>query len=181
VDQLHLAPVVIVSWSMAVVETMAYVDQFGTGDFAGLILVDNDAGGRAPADADQDFGLLKGVLEDRKNAANGFIRDLNFKKPHPEEYVNKVVQASLQVPTNSAVALLVGYFTADYRPVLAKIDKPVVVCAAKSGYMSTIVAMQKSIPSSKLEIFDGDGHALFVDDPDKFNALVEDFLLNLAR
>src|SRR5271155_4994637 len=80
VDQLHLAPVVIVAWSMAVVETMAYVDQFGTGDFAGLILVDNDAGGRAPADADQDFGLLKGVLEDRKNSANGFIRQLNLKK-----------------------------------------------------------------------------------------------------
>jgi non-heme chloroperoxidase len=181
VDQLHLAPVVIVSWSMAVVETMAYVDQFGTGDFAGLILVDNDAGGRAPADADQDFGLLKGVLEDRKKAANGFIRDLNFKKPHPEEYVSEVLQASLQVPTNSAVALLVGYFVADYRPLLPKIDKPVVVCAAKSAYMGAIVAMQKNIPSSKLEIFDGDGHALFVDDPDKFNAVVEDFLLNLAR
>ena len=44
-----------------------------------------------------------------------------------------------------------------------------------------IVAMQKKISNSKLEIFDGDGHALFVDDPDKFNALVEDFLLNLAR
>jgi non-heme chloroperoxidase len=181
VDQLHLAPVVIVAWSMAVVETMAYVDQFGTGDFAGLILVDNDAGGRAPADADQDFGLLKGVLEDRQKAADGFIRTLDFKKPHPEDYINKVEKASLQVPTNSAVALLVGYFVADYRPVLPKIDKPVVICAAKSGYMSTIVAMQKNIPSSKLEIFEGDGHALFVDDPDKFNALVEDFLLNLAR
>jgi non-heme chloroperoxidase len=181
VDQLHLAPVVIVAWSMAVVETLAYVDQFGTGDFAGLILVDNDAGGRAPADLDQDFGLLKGVLEDRQKAADGFIRTLNFKKPHPEDYINKVEKASLQVPTNSAVALLVGYFVADYRPVLPKIDKPVVICAAKSGYMSTIVAMQKNIPSSKLEIFEGDGHALFVDDPDKFNALVEDFLLNLAR
>lgn len=181
VDQLHLAPVVIVAWSMAVVETMAYVDQFGTGDFAGLILVDNDAGGRAPGDADQDFGLLKGVLEDRQKAADGFIRNLNFKKPHPEDYINKVEKASLQVPTNSAVTLLVGYFVADYRPVLPKIDKPVVVCAAKSGYMGTIVAMQKNIPNSKLEIFEGDGHALFVDDPDKFNALVEDFLLNLAR
>jgi non-heme chloroperoxidase len=181
VDQLHLVPVVIVAWSMAVVETMAYVDQFGTGDLAGLILVDNDAGGRAPGDADQDFGLLKGVLEDRKNSANGFIRQLNFKKPHPDDYVNKVVQASLQVPTNSAVALLVGLFVADYRAVLPKIDKPAVVCAAKSGYMGTIVAMQKNIPNSKLEIFEGDGHALFVDDPDKFNALVEDFLLNLSR
>jgi non-heme chloroperoxidase len=181
VDQLHLAPVVIVAWSMAVVETMAYVDQFGTGDFAGLILVDNDAGGRAPADADPDFGMLKGVLEDRQKAADGFIRNLNFKKPHPEEYINKVEKASLQVPTNTAVALLVGYFAADYRTVLPKIDRPVVICAAKSGYMGTITAMQKNIPNSKLEIFDGDGHALFVDDPDKFNALVEEFLLNLAR
>jgi non-heme chloroperoxidase len=181
VDQLHLAPVVIVSWSMAVVETMAYVDQFGTNDFAGLILVDNDAGGRAPSDADQDFGLLKGVLEDRQKSLDAFMRNLNLKKPHPEEYINKLEKASLQVPTNSAVALLVGYFVADYRTVLPKIDKPVVVCAAKSGYMSTIVAMQKNIPNSKLEIFEGDGHALFVDDADKFNALVEDFLLNLAR
>ena len=85
VDQLHLAPVVIVAWSMAVVETMAYMDQFGTGDFAGLILVDNDAGGRAPGDADQDFGLLKGVLEDRQQSLDGFLRNLNLKKPHPEE------------------------------------------------------------------------------------------------
>jgi non-heme chloroperoxidase len=179
VDQLHLAPVVIVSWSMAVVETMAYVDQFGTGDFAGLILVDNDAGGRAPADADPDFGILKGVLEDRQKALDGFIRYLNLKKPHPEEYIVKLEKASLQVPTNSAVALLVGYYVADYRAVLPKIDKPVVVCAAKSGYMGTIVAMQKNIPNSKLEIFEGDGHALFVDDPDKFNALVEDFVVGL--
>lgn len=181
VDQLHLAPVVIVAWSMAVVETMAYVDQFGTNDFAGLILVDNDAGGRGTGDADQDFGILKGVLQDRQKALDGFMRNLNLKKPHPEEYINKLEKASLQVPTNSAVSLLVGIYVADYRPVLPKIDKPVVVCAAKSGYMSTIVAMQKNIPSSKLEVFDGDGHALFVDDPDKFNALVEDFLLNLAR
>src|ERR1700723_438545 len=127
VDQLHLAPVVIVSWSMAVVETMAYVDQFGTGDFAGLVLVDNDAGGRGMGDADQDFGMLKGILEDRQNAADGFIRKINFHKPHPEDYIDKVEKASLQVPTNSAVALLVGYFVADYRPVLPKIDKPGVI------------------------------------------------------
>src|SRR6202167_4335056 len=173
VDQLHLAPVVIVSWSMAVVETMAYVDQFGTGDFAGLILVDNDAGGRAPGDADRDFGLLKGLLEDRQNAVNNFVRKLNFKKPQAEEYLQKVIQASLRVPTNTAVALLVGYFVSDYRSALPKIDKPSIVCAAKSPYMSTIVEMQKQMQGSQLEVFDGDGPALFVDDADKFNSLLE--------
>ena len=179
VDQLHLAPVVIVSWSMAVVETMAYVDQFGTKDFAGIVLVDNDAGGGLPADAAQDFGLLKGVLEDRQSAANRFVRNLNFKKPQPEDYIQKVVQASLRVPTNTAVALLAGYFAADYRPLLPRLDRPTLICAAKGPYMSTIADMQAKIPGAQLEIFDGDGHALFVDDPDKFNATLEDFMHDL--
>ena len=179
VTQLHLAPVVIVAWSMAVVETMAYIDQFGTGDFAGLVFVDNDAGGHAPGDADRDLGLLKGLLEDRQNAANDFVRKLNFKKPQSEEYLQKVIQASLRVPTSTAVTLLVGYFAADYRSVLPKIDKPSIVCAAKTPYMGTILEMQKQIHGSQLEVFDGDGHALFVDDADKFNTLLEEFLLDL--
>jgi non-heme chloroperoxidase len=179
VTQLHLAPVVIVAWSMAVVETMAYIDQFGTGDFAGFVFVDNDAGGRGTGDADQDFGLLKGLLEDRQKAVNGFVRNLNFKKPQAEEYLRRVIQASLRVPTNTAVALMVGYFVADYRSVLPKIDKPSIVCAAKSSYMSTIVEMQKQIHGSQLEVFDGAGHALFVDDADHFNTLLEEFLLDL--
>jgi pimeloyl-ACP methyl ester carboxylesterase len=43
--------------------------------------------------------------------------------------------------------------------------------------------MQTKIPGSQLEVFEGDGHALFVDDPDKFNAVLEDLLqdLKLAR
>lgn len=179
VDQLHLAPVVIVGWSMAVVEIMAYVDQFGTGDFAGFVLVDNDAGGRAAGDDEQDFGLLKGLLEDREKATNGFVRNLNFKKPQAEEYLHRVVQASLRTPTNTAVALLVGYFVSDYRSVLPKIDKPSVVCAAKSTYMSTIAEMQKQIRGSQLEVFEGAGHALFVDDADQFNSMLEEFLLDL--
>jgi microsomal epoxide hydrolase len=183
VDQLHLAPVVIVSWSMAVVETLAYVDQYGTGDFAGLVLVDSAANGRSAGDADQDFVLLKGVLEDRQNTTSGFVRNINFKKPQQEEYVQKLIQASLRVPTNTAVSLLVGYFTADYRAVLPKIDKPTIICAAKFGNVAQISDMQTKIPGSQLEVFEGDGHALFVDDPDKFNAVLEDLLqdLKLAR
>ena len=40
IDQLHLAPVVVVGWSMAVTEIASYVDQFGTNGIAGLVLVD---------------------------------------------------------------------------------------------------------------------------------------------
>jgi non-heme chloroperoxidase len=179
VDQLHLAPVVLVGWSMAVVETMSYVDQFGTTDVAGLVLVDELAGGFAPGEAEQDFSLLKDVLEDRRHTADFFVRKIQFHKPQPEEYVQRVIQASLGVPTASAVALLVGRYAADYRAVLPKIDKPTLVCTAKSYYFARVIEMQKQIPGSRLEVFEDAGHALFVDNPDQFNSALDSFLGNL--
>ena len=179
IEQLHLAPVVIVGWSMAIVETLAYVDQFGTKDVAGLVLVDELAGGQEPGDSKWEFEVLKSVLGDRKNATEGFVRKVQFHKPQPEEYIQRVIAAAMSVPTSDAVALLVGRYTADYRAVLPRIDKPTLVCAAKSPFFDRVVAMQKSIPGSQLEVFEGDGHALFVDDPDKFNAAVEDMLQDL--
>jgi non-heme chloroperoxidase len=179
IEQLHLAPVVIVGWSMAVVETLSYVDQFGTKDVAGLVLVDEIAGGQEPGDSQWEFGILKSVLDDRKNTTDGFVRKIQFHKPQSEEYIQRVIAAALSVPTSNAVALLVGRYSADYRAVLPKIDKPTLVCAAKSPFFDRVVAMQKAIPGSQLEVFEGDGHALFVDDPEKFNAAIEDFLLDL--
>src|SRR5713101_1792609 len=44
VDQLQLAPVVLVGWSMGAMELAAYVDQFGTDTLAGLVFVDGWAG-----------------------------------------------------------------------------------------------------------------------------------------
>jgi non-heme chloroperoxidase len=180
VEQLHLAPVVIVGWSMAVVETIAYVDQFGTGGVAGLVLIDDVAGGNEPGDEKYQLPMLKGVLEDRKNTADYFVRKIQFHKPQPEDYIQKVIASSMTVPTSDAVALLVGRFAADYRSTLPKIDKPVMICAAKpNDFYPRELAMKNAIPGAQIVDFEGDGHALFVDEPDKFNAAMEDFLLDL--
>jgi len=179
VEQLHLAPVVIVGWSMAVVEALAYVDQFGTKDVAGLVLVDELAGGLESGDAEMDLGILKGVLADRKNTTEFFVRKIQFHKPQPEDYVQRVLASAMSVPTSDAVALLVGRYTADYRGVLPKIDKPVLVCAARGPFTDRVTAMQKQIPGSKLEVFEGAGHALFVDNADQFNNAMESFLSGL--
>lgn len=176
IDQLHLAPVVLVGWSMAVTEVAAYVDRFGTGNLAALVLVDGSVGGFAPGDAESDFGLLKGVLEDRPNQTDAFVRKLLFHRPQPEDYITRVIAEANKVPTASAVALLVGYFAADYRPVLPKIDKPTLVVGAKAGYAGVVFDVQKRIPNSQIEIMDDVGHALFVDDPDHFNSVLAAFL-----
>ena len=179
IDQLHLAPVVLVGWSMAVKEVLSYVDQFGTKDVAGLALVDNNAGGYSQGEAESDLGILHGILEDREKAVSFFVRNVQFKKPQPEGYLKRLTHAALFVPTNSAVALLVGAYTADLRGVLPKINKPTLVCAAKSPYMGLVQDMQKQIPGSQFEIFDGAGHALFVDDAVQFNAILNKFINSL--
>ncbi len=179
VDQLHLAPVVLVGWSMAVGEIASYIDQFGTGDVAAVVFVDDAPGADIPAPAYKDvFVFINGFLADRRAATVPFVRSW-FKKPQPEEYINRVVEVSLRTPTNTAVALLVGKFGTDNRAALAKIDKPALIVGRKSPYDFIITAMQKQIPGSRLEIFEDAGHALFVDDADRFNSLLDNFLADL--
>ncbi len=183
VDQLHLAPVVLVGWSMAVTEVAAYVEQFGTRGIAGLVFVDDNFGGLAPGEGQADLLFVDQILKDRQKNTDAFIHNLCFKKPQPADYLNRLMAACNRTPTGDAVALLVGKFAADYRSVAAKIDKPSLFCYADSPYMPAVaqLAMQQSVKGSRLEVFHGDGHALFVDDPDHFNSVLQGFLNSVGK
>lgn len=183
VDQLHLAPVVLVGWSMAVTELAAYVDQFGTRDVAGFVFVDDNFGGLAPGEGNADLLFIGQILADRQKNTDAFVRHLCFKKPQPADYIERVIAACMRTPTSDAVALLVGKFAADYRAAAAKIDKPALFCYADSPYMpaEAQAKIQQSVKSSRLEVFHGDGHALFVDDPEHFNTVLESFLNALPK
>jgi non-heme chloroperoxidase len=183
IGQLHLAPVVVVGWSMAVTELAEYVDQFGTRGIAGFVFVDDNFGGLGPGEGNADLLFIAQILADRKTNTEAFVHNLCFKKPQPADYLGRVVQACMRTPTSDAVALLVGKFAADYRSAAAKIDKPVLFCYADSAYMPAAAQqqMQQSIKGSRLEVFHGDGHALFVDDPDHFNSVLQDFLNSVEK
>jgi len=179
VDQLKLAPVVLVGWSMGVTEAAAYVDQFGNDTLAGFVLVDGWAGADYdPKVTPQMWQWAAGFQKDRQAQTEAFVRSM-FKKPQSEEYLKRVTQASLRTPTNSAVALFVGAFTSDYRPALAKTDKPTLIVVAQSPWVPAYQDMQKRIPGSRIEVLENVGHALFVDDAERFNSLLEDFVKGL--
>jgi non-heme chloroperoxidase len=182
IEQLHLAPVVLVGWSMAVAEVGAYVDQFSTRDLSAIVLVDGGMGDAGRPGADQDFAMLKGILTtDRKSQATGFIRGLCLKRAHPEEEIDRMIEASASVPTNSAVALLAGFFSANYWPALAKFDKPTLIIGANTAWKSDLFEEHEKIPGARLEILDNVGHAVFVDDPEEFNAKVGEFIASIRR
>jgi non-heme chloroperoxidase len=179
IEQLHLAPVVLVGWSMGVTEVAAYVDQFGTSGLAGIVLVDGIAGlDLTPEFTKGSIEFLKGMQTNRAEMTDGFVRSM-FRKPQSEEYLQKLIKASLATPTDSAIAMGLAGFTTDNRPALAKINKPTLIVGANKALVPQFQEMQKTIPGARFELFDDAGHALFVEDADKFNRLLDEFLTSL--
>jgi non-heme chloroperoxidase len=180
VDQLHLAPVVLVGWSNGVPECAAYVAQFGTADLAGLVFVDGVAGAPFPREQVADvLDFFAGFGRDRKASTERFVRSM-YRTPRTEEYIRSVVADSLETPSDTAVALIVGAMAEDERPALGKIDRPTLIVGAKSPRVGVYEEMKAVIPGARLEVFDGAGHALFVDRADRFDALLDGFLQGLA-
>jgi non-heme chloroperoxidase len=182
VDQLKLAPVVLIGWSMGASEVALFVDQFGTKDVAGIVLVDASLGGDPnPERVLAVVQWLGEVQADRAKATAEFARSL-FKRPHPDAYLSKVTREALATPTSAAIALFVGSIASSTGAALGKIDKPTLIVYASSEVSNPAYEqMQRRIAGARLERFESAGHALFVDEPGRFNALLDEFLNGLTR
>lgn len=77
IEQLHLAPVVLVGWSLGVPEIAAYVDQFGTSSVAGFVLVDGIAGlDLTPEFVKGSIDFLNALQTNRSQQTCDFIRSM---------------------------------------------------------------------------------------------------------
>jgi non-heme chloroperoxidase len=176
IDHLGGSPVILVGWSLAVNEAFAYVDRFGTYKLAGLVLV--DLGIYTPStqeERDNRYAMFHSFQSDRKHYAETFVRGM-YHKPHSEAYLESVVAASLKTPTNSAVAML-GELAVknDSRPLLPKLTIPV-LAAMTSVNRASAELIASAVPGGQGEVFEDAGHCLFVDDADRFNTLLENFV-----
>jgi non-heme chloroperoxidase len=182
VDHLGLKQPVLVGWSMGCGELMKYVEQFGTDNVSGFVLVD----GIIPDKLSPEMfafisGWMNQLQQDRQKQADGFVRSM-FKKPQTEEYLKRVTDASMQVPADSAVALIYNMIAIkDLSGAFARMNRPMLFIYQPSTQMSADLLKSKLGDKVRLERFDGDGHALFVDDPEKFNRVLEDFLQSLPE
>ncbi len=180
VEALELEPVVLIGWSMGVTEVVAYVDQYGTEDVAGLVLVDGLAGfDLEPELARQFLDWGAAYVHERLATTEAFVRSM-FRTPRSDEYLARLAREALRTPTDAAVALAVGQARSDHRATLSRIDRPTLVAIAPGGMWDRqYEAMRDSIPGATLERFEGAGHALFVDQAEEFNRALEAFLAKL--
>lgn len=182
VDHLGLKKPVLVGWSMACGELVKYAEQFGTDNVGGLVLVD---GFLSESLNPEMFAALSGWMnqlqQDRQKQADGFVRSM-YKKPQTDEYLKRVVSASIQVPADTAVVLIYNMIAVkDFSSGLAKMNRPVLFAYQPESQGTADFLKSKLGGRLRLERFEGDGHALFVDEPEKFNHVLDEFIKGLPK
>ena len=182
VDQLGLKKPVLVGWSLACSELVKYAEQFGTDNVGGLVLVDGYLYDKASPEVSAAWSeRMTQLQQDRRKLTETFVRSM-FKKPQTEDYLGRIVDASLQVPADTAAVLVYNMLSIKNMSVgFEKLTRPVLYVYQPNMQASADFIKSKLSQKVQLERFDGDGHALFVDDPEKFNGLLEAFLQGLPN
>ena len=182
VDQLALKQPVLVGWSMACGELAKYAEQFGADNVGGFVLVDGFLSDKASPEMVAGIsGWMNQLQQDRQKQADGFVRSM-FKKPQLEDYLKRVIDSSIEVPADTAVVLIYNMIAVkDFSAGLTRMNSPVLFTYQPESQPSADYLKSKLGDKVRLERFEGDGHALFVDDQEKFNHVVEEFLRSLPK
>ncbi len=178
ITQLGVPRVVLAGWSLGVLETLQYVQTQGDRRIAGLVLVDNSVGEDPAPKGGGNF--MTRLRADRPKAMAQFVRDM-FRSEQTPAYLDALTREALKTPLEASVQLLTFKQSREYwRAAVYGTAKPVlyVVTPRLRGQAENL---QRKRPATRSEVFEQAGHALFVDDAARFNALLDEFLAGVLR
>jgi microsomal epoxide hydrolase len=173
------SPPVIVAWSQGVQDLAAYVQRYGTADIAGIVFVDAavSQGSVTPPDvAAQQARMMEIYRVNQREYLAGMMATI-ISTPQPPGFLEGLINTAMITPPAIGVEMLNADFGVDRRPALARIDKPTLIIASgRSGELYEQRAMAEAIPCAHIEVIADASHAVFLDQPERFNARVSAFL-----
>jgi len=172
-----LSNVLLVGWSLGAIESLQYVQMFGADRLAGLVLVDSSVG-EEPAPP-PGGAFTQRLRENRGKMLEEFVRAI-FAKPRPDGEVDALVRQAKKLPLEESLALLSYPFErTHWRRIAHGFAKPLLYVVTPQ-FEAQARNLQKNRPATQIEIFKDAGHALFVDEPERFNSLLARFAARLA-
>jgi non-heme chloroperoxidase len=168
-------PVVLVGWSLGVLDSLAYVARSGDSHIAGLVLVDNSVGeAPAPSAAPPPKSRVRGPKRSA-TCTRAFVVGM-FATPRSADYLDRLAMDCGRTPAPIARALLAYPVPRTYwRAALYSTDKPVLYIV-RPRLEPQALNLARNRPNAETVLFPTAGHALFVDEPERFNAVVRDFI-----
>ena len=167
-------PVVLVGWSLGVLDSLAYVSKYGDRLVAGLVLVDNSVGEDPPPTASR-LPAPRGPRLGREEQMRRFVRGMFTRSPG-EAYLERLTADSLRTPPEAAAALSnYAVQRTFWKEAIYSVRKPILYLVRPRFAAQGANLAAKDVFAETV-VFEDAGHALFVDDAAKFDALLSDFL-----
>ena len=195
IEALGLEGVSLLGHSMGCSVIWCYIDLFGEAGLERLVLVDQmpsitardewseqekqDAGAIFDgASLYQTIAALAG--KEGVGTTKGFISSM-FTGGFPEERVAWVIEQNRKMLRRHAATLLLNHSTQDWRDLISRIKLPALIVGGRVSLIDwrSQERMQRQIAGSQLEIFeetDGGNHFMFMENPERFNRVVDAFL-----
>src|SRR5262245_6541576 len=185
-ERLSVRRPVLIAWSQGVQDVAAYVERYGVKDLAGIVLVDaavsDGADGMVarPQETAAQFKMFAIYQAHQQEYLGGMMRAI-ISKPQTDETIAKLVNTGMKTPPDIGVGMLVAdMFGVNRTPALKKIDCPTMIIAStKSSELDRQQAAANQIPHARFEKVEDAAHAVFIDQPDRFNELVTSFVSKL--
>jgi microsomal epoxide hydrolase len=172
--------VTLIGWSLGVLDSLSYVHRFGDGQLAALVLLDNSVGeDPAPVPGPPTPRARRPPVL-REVAMARFVRSM-FHRPQDADYLQALTEAALRTPPAAAAALLSYPVPRTYwREAVYAVHKPIlyIVTPRLSGQAENLAARHADVQS---DVYTDAGHALFIDDGNRFNAELLHFLQTKVR
>ena len=179
IEHLGAGRVVLIGWSLGVLEALLYVKTHGDETIAAFVFVDMSVGETPSQRGDAEI-RYQGP-RDRKREMATFVSSM-FKSSPPADYLAWLTDEALRAPPETGASLLVmPYPRAFWRSAVYETRKPLLY-AVTGSLKGQAESLKRKRKGTSIEVFAGAGHALFVDDHERFNASLAAFLeLSLAE
>ncbi len=179
IAQLGSVPVVVVGWSLGVLDTLASVQVAGDHHLAGLVLVDNSVGEEPPPPYTPP-PFTPGANRfspppTHARAMKQFVRTMFHRVPSPG-YLDRLTQATLRTPEAASRLLLAYPVPRSYWKQAIYATRVPVLYVVRQRWVAQGATLVRNRPNTEMDVFNDTGHALFVDDPVRFNSVTESFL-----
>lgn len=167
--------VVLVGWSLGALEALQYVHQFGDKQVEALVLVDSSVG-EEPEPPPGNF--LDTLRENRASVLEQFVRAI-FRSQRPAAEYQQLLEGALRMPLQASIDLLSYPFPREHWRDIAWAFRKPLLYVVSAQFAEQAANLKRNRPDTRIEVFAEAGHALFVDEPQRFNALLDNFLSSL--
>ena len=195
IEALGLERVSLLGHSMGCSVIWCYLDLFGPAGLERLVLVDQmpcitARPGWSEQEKQEAGAIFDGTSlyetidklagSEGKQTTGGLIGSM-FTRTFSPERAKWVIERNLRMPRRHAASLLLNHAMQDWRDLIPRIALPTLIVGGRASLIDwrSQQWIHRQIAGSRLEIFEeaeGGSHFMFMENPERFNRLVDEFL-----